>query len=139
MLHFLSRAMAGFFEDKDWGLWIGSRNCGKGCINTLLLNAFGEYVTSIASACLMCSRVSSTDTKERSWMIDLQYPRLAIMQEVDKKEGQKANGTLVKSICSGGDTQVARKNFQDEILFIIACKLLIMCNDMVQCDPVDTF
>jgi len=86
MLHFLSRAMAGFYEDKDWGLWIGSRNCGKGCINTLLLNAFGDYVTSIASACLMCSRVSSTDTKERSWMIDLQYPRLAIMQEVDKKQ-----------------------------------------------------
>jgi hypothetical protein len=139
MLHFLSRAMAGFFEDKDWGLWIGSRNCGKGCINTLLLNSFSEYVTSIASACLMCSRVTSTDTKEKSWMIDLQYPRLAIMQEVDKKEGQKMNGTSVKSICSGGDTQVARKNFQDEILFIIACKLLIMCNDMVQCDPVDTF
>lgn len=139
MLHFLSRAMAGFYEDKDWGLWIGSRNCGKGCINTLLLNAFGDYVTSIASACLMCSRVSSTDTKERSWMIDLQYPRLAIMQEVDKKAGQKMNGTFVKSICSGGDRQVARKNFMDEIYFIISCKLMIMCNDMVQCDPVDTF
>ena len=39
-------------------------------------------------------------------MIDLQYPRLAIMQEIDKKEGQKANGTMIKSINSGGDTQM---------------------------------
>lgn len=139
MLQFLSRAMGGFYEDKDWGLWIGNRNCGKGCINTLLINAFADYVTSIASACLMCSRVSTTDTKERSWLIDLQYCRLAILQEIDRKEGQKANGTLIKSICSGGDIQVARKNFQDEIRFIIQAKLFAMCNDMVHCDPVDTF
>ena len=139
MLHFLSRAMGGFIEDKDWGLWIGSRNCGKGCINTLLLTAFDDYITSIPSSCIMCSRISSTDTKERSWMIDLQYPRLAIMQEIDKKEGQKANGTLIKSINSGGDTQTARKNFQDEMKFVVGAKLMIMGNDMVQCDPVDTF
>ena len=72
-------------------------------------------------------------------MIDLQYPRLAIMQEIDKKEGQKANGTLIKSINSGGDTQTARKNFQDEMKFVVGAKLMIMGNDMVQCDPVDTF
>jgi len=139
MLHFLSRAMGGFIEDKDWGLWIGSRNCGKGCINTLLLTGFNDYITSIPSSCILCSRVSSTDTKERSWMIDLQYPRLAIMQEIDKKEGQKANGTIIKSINSGGDTQTARKNFQDEMKFVVGCKLLVAGNDMMQCDPVDTF
>ena len=139
MLHFLSRAMGGFIEDKDWGLWIGSRNCGKGCINTVLLTGFGDYITSIPSSCIMCSRVTSTDTKERSWMIDLQYPRLAIIQEIDKKEGQKANGTIIKSINSGGDTQTARKKFQDEINFTVGSKILIMGNDMVQCDPADTF
>jgi len=72
-------------------------------------------------------------------MIDLQYPRLAIMQEIDNKAGQKANGTLIKSINSGGDTQTARKNFQDEMKFVVGCKLLVAGNDMVQVDPVDTF
>jgi len=63
MLHFLSRAMGEFIEDKDWGLWIGSRNCGKGCINTLLFTGFNDYITSIPSSCILCSRVSSTDIK----------------------------------------------------------------------------
>lgn len=138
MLHFLSRAIGGFYQDKDWGVWIGSRNCGKGCINTLLQNAFGSYITSLPAQTLMCQRMRSTDTKELSWMIDLQYPRLAIIQEIDRKdENIKINGTSIKSICSGGDPQKSRRNFGEIMEFVIESKLLIMCNDFPKVEPAD--
>lgn len=138
MLHFLSRAVGGFYQDKDWGLWIGSRNCGKGCINTLLQNAYGSYITSLPAPTLMCQRMRSTDTKELSWLIDLQYPRLAIIQEIDRKdENVKINGTTIKSICSGGDPQKSRRNFGEIMEFVIESKLLFMCNDFPKIEPAD--
>lgn len=138
MLHFLSRAMGGYYQDKDWGIWIGSRNCGKGCINTLLQSAFGEYITSLPSQILMCQRMRSNDTKELSWMIDLQYPRLAILQEMDKKdENMKINGTTIKSVCSGGDFQKSRRNYGEIMEFIISSKLFLMGNDFPRVEPAD--
>jgi hypothetical protein len=138
MLHFLSRAIGGYYQDKDWGVWIGSRNCGKGCINTLLTSAFGAYITSLPAPTLMCQRMRSTDTKEMSWLLDLQYPRLAIIQEIDRKEESvKVNGTTIKSICSGGDPQKSRRNFGEIMEFIIESKLLIMCNDFPKIEPAD--
>ena len=138
MLHFLSRAVGGYYQDKDWGVWIGSRNCGKGCINTLLTSAFGSYITSLPASTLMCQRMRSTDTKELSWLLDLQYPRLAIIQEVDRKEENiKINGTTIKSICSGGDPQKSRRNFGEIMEFVIESKLLILCNDFPRIEPAD--
>lgn len=138
MLHFLSRAVGGYYQDKDWTVWIGSRNCGKGCISTLLQNAFGGYITSLPAATLMCQRMRSTDTKELSWMIDLQYPRLAIIQELDRKdENKKINGTSIKGICSGGDPQKSRRNYGEVMEFVIGSKLLFMCNDFPKVEPAD--
>ena len=138
MLHFLSRAMAGYYEDKDWGVWIGSRNCGKGCINTLLRNSFENYVTSLPAQLLLVQRMRSNDVKEMSWLLDLQYPRLAVIQELDKKdENSKINGTIIKSIASGGDPQKSRRNHGEITEFLIDTKLLIMVNDLPKVDPVD--
>lgn len=138
MLHFLSRAMSGYYEDKDWAVWIGSRNCGKGCINTLLRNAFENYVTSIPAQLLLVQRMRGNDVKEMSWLLDLQYPRLAVIQELDKKdENMKINGTIVKSIASGGDPQKSRRNHGEITEFIIDTKMLIMVNDLPRVEPID--
>jgi hypothetical protein len=86
----------------------------------------------------MCQRMRSTDTKELSWLLDLQYPRLAIIQEVDRKEENiKINGTTIKSICSGGDPQKSRRNFGEIMEFVIESKLLILCNDFPRIEPAD--
>lgn len=141
MLQQLSRAIGGFFIDKDWALWIGERNCGKGCINELLMTAFEKYIYNLPSNCLLHSKFANKDTKENSWMIDLQYPRITLVQEFKKDTENQNNirvdGVAIKSIISGGDPQLARKNYQDEISFRIGTKIVIMCNDFPKIDPQD--
>ena len=141
MLQQLYRAICGFFQDKDWGLWLGERNCGKGCINQLLMTACEKYIYNLPSNCILQSKYSSKDTKENSWKIELQFPRLTFIQEFkkddDSKSGMKVDGVEIKSVCSGGDVQVARKNRQDEQSFIITSKLMIMCNDIPKIEPQD--
>jgi hypothetical protein len=141
MLQQLYRAICGFIEDKDWGLWLGERNCGKGCINELLMTACEKYIYNLPSNCLIKSKFTSKDTKQNSWKIDLQFVRLTFVQEFQKDEedmsGIKVDGIEIKSICSGGDPQLARKNFQDETSFIIGSKLMIMCNDIPKIEPQD--
>lgn len=137
MLQFYYRAMCGFYEDKDWGLWLGERNCGKGCINELLLSAFGNYVTNLPSNCLIQSKFNSKDVKENSWLMDIQYNRLTLIQEFKKSSDIIVDGVAIKSITSGGDRQKARKNYQDEVEFFIGSKIMIMANDFPKIEPTD--
>ena len=132
-LHFLSRAIAGHCEDKTWGTYLGNRNCGKGVQYDLLKNALGMYVSTFVLGNILCCRKSnSIDTADASkklyWLIDLEFTRLAISQEVpDPATGLMANGVLLKGVMSGGDTLVARRNFDridthfttDATLFIL--------------------
>jgi hypothetical protein len=141
MLQQFSRAIGGYYMDKDWGLWIGERNCGKGCINELLVTAFEKYVTNLPSNCLLHSKFANKDTKEHSWMIDLQYPRITLVQEFKKDSEKQSNvivdGVAIKSICSGGDVQKSRKNYQDEMEFVVGTKIFVMCNDLPKIEPQD--
>ncbi len=137
MLQFYYRAMCGFYEDKDWGLWLGERNCGKGCINELLLSAFGNYVANLPSNCLIQSKFNSKDVKENSWLLDIQYQRLTLVQEFKKSSDIIVDGVAIKSIASGGDRQKARKNYKDEVEFFIGSKIMIMANDFPKIEPVD--
>lgn len=143
MLRSLSRAMSGHFQDKDWLLWLGSRNCGKGVIAEALKTALENYFTNLPSSCLLYHRQMSSDTKDKSWMIDLQYPRIIMVQELEKdksnKDAKKINGTTIKSINSGGDEQKARKNYQDEINFVVGGKLIVFANDIPKVEPADVF
>lgn len=143
MLKSLSRAMAGHFQDKDWLLWLGSRNCGKGVIAEALKTALENYFTNLPSSCLLYHRQMSSDTKNQSWLIDLQYPRIIMVQELEKdksnKDAKKINGTTIKSINSGGDEQKARKNYQDEIDFVVGGKLFLFANDIPRVEPADVF
>jgi hypothetical protein len=80
----------------------------------------------------------SNDTKELSWMFDLQYPRLAVIQEADRKdENMKINGTTIKSVCSGGDPQKTRRNYGEIIEIILSSKILFMNNDFPRVEPAD--
>jgi hypothetical protein len=143
MLQFLSRAFAGYFVDKDWAMFRGNRNCGKGVLNELLKATFGEYTKTIPSEYFMCERMTSggDQAKKNSWLLDLQFTRLAVTQEInyDKADkGVKLNGIVIKGFTSGGDPKYARKNFQDEVEFYIDCKLLMCGNDFPVCNPQDT-
>ena len=142
-LHFLSRAYAGHYEDKDWGVFIGNRNCGKGVLDTLMKTSMEKYTATIPSGIFMYERnsIAGDEAKKMSWALDLQFVRLTTTQEINFDNGNKnikINGVIIKKLASGGDLMLGRKNHQDETQFTIDTKLLIMCNDLPDITPIDT-
>ena len=134
-LQFVSRAFAGHYIDKDWGVFIGNRNCGKGTIDVFMKTAFGGYTKSIPSSNLLCERGGKNGdvAKAMSWAIDLQFIRLATTQEIqfdNENKNIKLNSVMIKALASGGDEQEGRKNYQDEMTFTTDAKILMMANDM---------
>ena len=101
-IQFMSRAIAGHSEDKNWASLLGKRDNGKGVIFDGLKNAFGGYVSSFEIENLMYQR-KRDDTgecsKKNSWMLNLETTRLAISQEIpDTKSGLLLNYTNSFSI-----------------------------------------
>jgi len=89
-LNFLSRAIAGHYEDKNWASYLGNRNCGKGIIYELLKSSLEEYVNTIDIMNLMGERTTQTrqNAKELYWTIDLEFFRLGISPETPKPESR---------------------------------------------------
>lgn len=142
-LHFLSRAYAGHFEDKDWAVFLGNRNCGKGVLDKLMKSSMEGYTSTTSAGNFMCERNSNggDEAKKLSWVLDLQFVRLTTTQEINidsLNKNVKINGVMIKKLASGGDDIQARKNYKDECVFTSDTKLMIMCNDLPPIDPVDT-
>lgn len=113
-VQFLSRAIAGHVEDKNFATYLGSRDCGKGVIFELLKNAFGDYIRSFELGNMLYERASkSTETSRMMyWLLDYEFVRIAISQETpEPSRGLKVNSELLKRICGGGDEQTARRNY----------------------------
>ena len=112
-LKFLSRALAGCIEDKNFGTYVGNRNCGKGVLYELL-RSFGDYVGSFDVKNMMCERDArgGGTSRDNFWLLEFEFMRLAVSQEVpDDFLGMRMKTDSFKRICSGGDTQIARRCF----------------------------
>jgi hypothetical protein len=145
-LHFMSRALAGHNEDKVWSTYLGNRNCGKGINYNLLKNAFGDYVQTFELGNLLYNRKTSgfenlDCSKKLYWLFAYEFVRLAISQEIDPEQSQnqsKISGKLLKKISGGGDTIVARKNFdREDTFFTTDTTFYIIGNDSVNVDSID--
>jgi len=116
-LHFFSRAITANFEDKNFLTYLGNRDCGKGVQYNLLENAFGDYVkTYELGNVLYNAKTAGSEnvdcSKKLYWLLDLEFVRLAISQEVpDSRSGLVVNSKIWKKINGGGDTIVARRNY----------------------------
>ena len=117
LFQFLSRAIAGHIEDKRWATYLGNRNSGKGIEYGLLKNAFENYVQTFELGnILYCRKTSGIEnidcSKKLYWLMDLEFTRLAVSQEIPETNTQQvANGKLLKKISGGGDTIIARRNY----------------------------
>jgi hypothetical protein len=113
-LHFLSRAIAGFIQDKNYATYVGNRDCGKGVIYALC-EGFGDYMKSLVIENAMCSKKepkSAEISRMLYWTLDYEFVRLGISQETPEPDkGLRINGTLWKKIVSGGDELTARRNY----------------------------
>jgi hypothetical protein len=116
-LHFLSRAIAGHYEDKRWATYLGNRNCGKGVEYDILQAAFQKYVSTFELGNIIYSRKSAgmenlECSKKLYWLMDLEFVRLAVSQEIpESKTGLYVNSKIMKKITGGGDVIVARRNY----------------------------
>ena len=141
---FLSRALAGHNEDKRWGTYIGNRNCGKGVEYDLLKAACGPYVSTFELGNLLyCRKTAGMEnmdcTKKNSWILDLEFVRLAISQEIpDAKSGLVLNGKQLKKLSGGGDEIIARRNYDRfDTHFYCDATFYPQGNGSIYCDSPD--
>jgi hypothetical protein len=134
-LYKISRMIAGMIEDKEWILFEGQRNCGKGAICDLLKNSFGNYIKTTNSSNFTHKKSNVDSAKCLSWMVDFMFKRIGITSEADVND--TLAGSIIKKWCSGGDYIEARKNHKDELEFKMQCGLLICCNDCPPIEPKD--
>lgn len=144
-LQFLSRAIAGHREDKRWATYLGNRDCGKGVEYELLFNAFGQYVSQFELSNILYNRLTSgfeniESSKKLYWLLDYEHVRLAISQEVPEPgKGDKANSKILKKMTGGGDTFVARRNYdRKDTHFTIDATFYIKGNNSLVCDTEDS-
>jgi hypothetical protein len=141
-LEFLSRAIFGYIEDKDYSIFMGNRNCGKGVLNELLENSLtSQYIGTVEADKFLCEReTSGDDGRKLNWLIDFQYKRLMTSNEIkfDKENPNiKLNGVLLKKVFSGGDKIKSREIYKGFIEFNIQSKMMLMCNDLPKITSTD--
>lgn len=133
-IHFLSRAIAGHYEDKRWGTYTGNRNCGKGVFYDLAGNAIGDYLQPFELNNLLCTRQTNSlenvdASKKLYWVIPFQFARLAMSQEVPDNEALFLNSPLLKKLTGGGDTVNCKRNYdRTDTKIIVSATLFILGN-----------
>ncbi len=145
-LQFLSRGITGNNDDKTWGSYLGNRNCGKGVEYDLLKNGFGQYVTGFELSNLLTSKITNGSecldaSKKLYWLIDLEFVRLAISQEIPTtNSGLAINSKILKKLSGGGDEIIARRNFDRfDLHFLIDTTFYIKGNSSLLADNNDVF
>jgi hypothetical protein len=139
----IARGMAGEYEDKNWVVCQGERNCGKGVCTHLNEKAWEAYTVTLNSDSFMMERMGGGDeAKKLSWLLDCEYARLIFTNEITVDKGdkhRKLNGNLIKGkLSSGGDSVKARQNYKNEVEFKIQGRLFLFCNDLPPITPADT-
>lgn len=135
-LYIMKQMICGNIEIKRWISLEGLRDSGKGVIVSMLEKAFGGYVRSTNSGNFTAKKSQADESKALSWLYECEFVRLLISQE-NQVGGAEYDGSLIKKICSGGDTVEVRKNFKDERQMKLQCSLMFCCNDMPRVNPTD--
>jgi hypothetical protein len=85
---------------------------------------------------ILCERNKKGNETSRDlyWLMEFEFMRLAVSQEIPEEGlNMKLKNELVKKICSGGDTQTARRNYDKrDTQFKVETSLFLMGNDQVQ-------
>jgi hypothetical protein len=145
-LQFLSRALGGNNSDKTWASYLGNRNCGKGVEYDSLKYGFGDYVSGFELGNLLTSRLTNGSecldaSKKLYWLIDLEFVRLAVSQEIPTtNSGLALNSKFLKKISGGGDVIIARRNYDRyDTHFFIDTTFYIKGNSSLLADNNDVF
>ena len=142
ILYRLSRAVAGYYEDKNWFMLEGLRNSGKGVLFGLLETAIGDYMSMCDNRNFIIKNPgqSNDSAKENMFLYGLQFQRLIYIQEFFILPGktQFLNGGLIKSICSGGDKIETRAHYGMPIKIKMQSSLIFAANELPVVSPANT-
>lgn len=105
------RYLAGYYEDKYWGLAMGDRNSGKGTITDLFKKSFQSYVGTFETSNLCVADNSSDAEYGNKWLIEFDNKRIMFGNEIP--DDKTLNGKIIKQIASGGDEVKARKAYEN--------------------------
>ena len=141
-LNVLAQSLAGI-QKKEWCVMMGERNSGKTKIFQLCKTAFGNYTVSINADNFVFERLGggADKAKKLSWATCLEFSRLSFSSEIkmDESGKQKIDGTLCKSLGSGGDELQVRTNYKDERPMKVQATCFILCNDISSATPTDCY
>lgn len=137
ILHKFAKMIAGQNKTKEWMMFLGDRNSGKGIFQELFLNSFGKYITETNSGNFLEKSVSGgTDLdKLYAFMAKFEFSRLVFMNEVKQaldskgKNIYKFDSEIIKKLTSGGDLINCRVNNKDARQFHIQSSFIMNCND----------
>ncbi len=142
-LQFFARGIAGNCEDKNWASYVGNRDCGKGVFNDALKYAFEDYVQPFELGNILHERSSNCEEISRKlyWLLDFEFVRLGISQETPEPDSNlKLNSKIQKKLSGGGDTHVARRNYDRvDTKFLIDTTFCYMGNHELKADSNDVF
>jgi hypothetical protein len=143
VLYKLSRMIAGHIEDKDFLLFLGERNSGKGILQGLFKNTYENYTDSFDTSNIIQKPISAGESsKESAWQIPFEFKRIMFGSEIDCKtiKGKhiiKLNGVIVKKLMSGGDALTSRGMRENARCFQIQSSIVLTANDIPKCEPSD--
>ena len=113
----------------------GLRDCGKSKLIILLQHAFEKYTEIVSGQSLYLKR-GDVSTKDLAFLIDTRLGRILNMNE--NTRDKVYNGSIIKSLCSGGDTIKCRHNFKEDVAIEPKSTLFMWANDTCDIQPIDT-
>ena len=139
-LRVTARALACDYKDKYWTLATGERNSGKGLITHIFQTVFGPYVSTFEPGNLVLNFHTQDDVeKSNGWKIPFAEKRLLFANEIKMAKNSKLDGTVIKSIASGGDTFTARYLHQNSMLYKCRAHMIMFNNDNPLIEPTDAY
>ena len=140
-LQAMSRALAGYIEDKKFYVLKGLRNSGKGILQEQAFASHGEY------CCIydvpMSKSNHKADASDRRWVLTTQahIKRVGFTNEVagiaGKVELTIDGNEIKKVIASGGDTFQARGHYADELDVKFNATTFMCLNNIPTSTPAD--
>lgn len=134
-MSFFARALSGHVEDKVSLFMIGERNSGKGFISETLFRSFSGVVGRPNSDELILRK--SMESAERRFGFLSDFTEKLITFSNEFKNEEIMDGTLLKTIASGGDTVKYRKSYGLTQEKSITALSVWNTNKMPKIEPID--
>lgn len=142
LLHELMRAAYGDFARKKMVVGLGPNDCSKGMTTLLTTTAFGSYAQSFNGNSMLSRGFGSESEREMTFIIKFHNARFAFSSEIrvphDTKSSVAMDGTLIKTLASGGDEIQARRLNENARPIVNKAQLFVFANDMPKISPCTT-